>query len=345
MATRHFPLVRACGFGSLPDLIEERMGERYMLELFERENLPVQLRDMPDTPMPLAAMMGLFFRGARILGQRTFGLEVGERMTHRGYGLWAEYSASAPTLGGALRRAVFTSAAHMSGARLELVPDQDRWVWRFVMPEMAPCRMQHADHMLVPMLTLVRQYLGPDWQPDWLEVSYPRDPAADEIETWLRIPVRFRCAGTGVSLRLDDLRRSRRGDGPMLRRGVTLREVQADVILKDAPEPARAVSALVALRLLDGETDIEGTARLAGLSVQGLQRRLRQKGYTYREIVDQARQMRARCLVLDTEWPLIEIALALGYQDQANFSRAFVRWFGCAPSDLRRAGAGRMAWA
>ena len=117
---------------------------------------------------------------------------------------------------------------------------------------------------------------------------------------------------------------------------VTLRDVLADVILADAPEPARALSAVVALRLLDGRSDIEGAAYLVGLGVQGLQRRLRQKGYSYREIVDEARRARAIRLLLETRMTVLAIALSLGYETHASFTRAFVRWMGCTPSEYRK---------
>ena len=45
-------------------------------------------------------------------------------------------------------------------------------------------------------------------------------------------------------------------------------------------------------------------------------------------------------LALMTLIPLVEIALRLGYSDHTAFSRAFSRWFGASPRELRRAGSG-----
>jgi AraC-like DNA-binding protein len=333
------PLARASGFGTLPELLEQRLGERALLETFEREGVPIAVRDAPSTPVPLAAMMALFTRAARRLGDRTFGLEVGETMTHRAYGLWAEYGAQGSTLGFALQRMIATCPAHLSGADLELAAGRDHAVWRMVIPPLDAERTQHADHILPPMIGFARQFLGPAWRPDWVEVSYERDAAAGRVEARLQCPVLFGRPGTGIALRNAELPRTRQLATRQPARTINLHEVRADLILRDAPEPARALSAIVALRLLDGHSDIEGAARLAGLSMQGLQRRLRQKGYSYREIVDRARRSRALGLVLESRLPLIEVALALGYEDQANFTRAFIRWFGHPPSQLRRQGA------
>lgn len=332
-------LVRAKGFGRLPELVEKLAGERCLADIFEKEGVPLALRDEPRMPMPLGAMMGLFARSAAVLDDRLLGIEVGEGMTHVGYGLWAEYCASAPRLGEALSRMVATSWAHQSGARLELVADGEHQILRFVTPPFDVSKMQHCDHLLPPMLAFVRLYLGRSWLPDWAQVEYARDGAASLVEDRLQVPLRCGLLGSGLAIKAEDLRRERRVASSS--RVVTLRDVMADVILADAPEPARALSAVVALRLLDGHSDIEGAARLLDLSTQGLQRRLREKGYTYREIVDEARRARALRLLVETPMSILEVALALGYETHASFTRAFIRWMGCTPSEFRRGGGGR----
>ena len=336
-SSRTIALVRARGFGSLPDMLEAQAGEMAVLRTFESESVPLLVRSQPDTPIPLAAMMGLFSRAAHLLADRLFGLEVGVQMSYRAYGLWAEYGAQGETLADGVRRIILTSAAHLTGARLELAADRGRRIWRFVIPRYDVSGVQHADHLLPPMLSFARQYLGPKWQPERIEVSYARDADARLLEDRLQAPIHYGCPGTGIVLRPEELARRRAAPARPPGRMLSLRDVDADIALRDAPEPARALSAIVALRLLEGSSDIEGAARLAGISVQSLQRRLRQKGYTYREVVDAARRARAIGLLMESRRPLVEIALALGYEDQANFTRAFIRWFGQPPSAFRRA--------
>lgn len=329
--------VRAAGFGGLPALVERQAGERVLVHLFEDEGVPVALRDAPATPMPLRSMMSLFERGARALGSRTFGVEVGELMTHRGYGMWVEHAVAAPTLGEAIGRLVNTSWAHLSGARLELVHGRECSALRFVSPTFEVGKVQHCDHLLPPMLTFFRLYLGDRWQPEWAEVEYARDPGTSKVESRLQVAVRPGRPGTGLVFKSDQLARKRNAAPSGRARTVTLRDVLADMLLHDAPEPARAISAVVALRLLDGQSDIEGAGRLVGLSVQSLQRRLRERGYTYREIVEEARCARAIRLLLETRMTVLSIALSLGYETHGSFTRAFMRWTGCTPTDYRRA--------
>ncbi len=331
-------LVRISGLGALPELFEQRAGERALQRVFEQEGLPTSVIGAPQTPIPLTAMIGLIERCARHLGDRTFGLDIGQGMPETAYGMWARYGMSAPTLGAALRRLCATDWAQSSSSSLDLVWDTDHWLWRNVMPPTGLDVTQHADHVLPPMMWLCRLYLGQDWRPAWVEVNYPRAEGAALLEDRLQIPVMFGRSGTGVVLKPADLARERRTEVPGGGGPVTLREVVADVALSDAPEPARSLSAVVALRLLDGKADIDGAARMAGLSVQGLQRRLRDKGYSYRDIVDVARRERALALLHETELPLMDIAISLGYEEHANFTRAFRRWMGRSPSEFRRSG-------
>ncbi|MFG1404259.1 helix-turn-helix domain-containing protein [Xanthobacter sediminis] len=333
-------LVRARGFGDLPEFMERQAGERTLAGIFGKAGLPLAIRDDPMMPLPLPSMMSVFEHAASALDNRTFGLEVGERMTHRGYGLWVDYSMGAKTLGEALRRLVATSWAHQNGGRMELAEDDGHKVLRFCSPATALSRIQHSDHMLAPMRAFMRLYLGPRWNPAWAEVDYTRDAGAGAVEDRLQAALRCGRPGSGIAVGMDDLDR-RRGDShavPRSDRVITLRDVLADVILANAPEPARAISAVVALRLLDGRSDIEGAAAFVGLSVQGLQRRLREKGYTYREIVGAARCARAVRLLVETRMSVLSIALSLGYETHAAFTRAFIRRMGCTPLEYRRRG-------
>lgn len=329
-------LTRAAGMGALPEMLEARLGESALLRTIEGEGLPIAILGALHTPIPVHAMMRIFARAGRLLGDRTFGLEVGQQMTHRGFGLWVEHNIQAATLGEALRRNVATVWSHQTHCQLGLIHLEDHVLWQYRPPALSAINAQHSDHIVPTMLDFVRCYLGRDWRPDWIEMNYRRDPGAAQVEEWLEVPVHYGCDGLGVAIRRRDLAHRREVSLSDFNRVVTLREIVADVVLKQAPEPARSLSAVVALRLLDGQSDIEGTARLAGMSVQGLQRRLREKGFTYREIVDSARLNRAIRLLGETDFAIVDVALSLGYEDHASFTRAFRRWTGASPTEFRQ---------
>ena len=77
-------------------------------------------------------------------------------------------------------------------------------------------------------------------------------------------------------------------------------------------------------------------ARRLHVTPRTLARKLAEEGTSYRAIVDDLRHRMAVDLIKSGS-SMDEIAYLLGYTDTSNFRRAFRRWTGMAPSQLRRA--------
>lgn len=332
------PLVRAHGFGVLPQLLEERAGERALLKALASEGLPTAVRELGGMPVPVKALIGLFARAGAMLGDRTLGLQIGKRMSYAGYGPWAVRASMAPNLYAAITQANSTSQAHAASAyRFDLICQNTHWVWRITRTGALRGDIHHSDHQIFPMIDFARPFLGPAWRPDWIEVDYGKDPGAFNIERIVEAPVRFGRRGVGIAFSREQLAQDRREKpDPSMMVNVLPRPIYDDIILPEAPEPVRSFSAIVALRLIDGHADIDGAARIAGVGVQRLQRDLRRAGYFYREVLEIARHKRAVYLLTRTHMSIADIAAALGYEEHANFTRAFVRWQHCSPSEFRR---------
>jgi len=80
---------------------------------------------------------------------------------------------------------------------------------------------------------------------------------------------------------------------------------------------------------------IDHTARLLGMPVRTLQRRLRERGQSYSQLVDTIRCEQACRLLEEPGARMIDVARALGYADPSSFSRAFRRWMGMSPRGYR----------
>ena len=88
-------------------------------------------------------------------------------------------------------------------------------------------------------------------------------------------------------------------------------------------------------RLGTGEPDIDGIAQAMAVSTRTLQRRLEERGITFKRLVDEVREDQARKLVSAGTMSLSEVAFFLGYSDQSALSRAFKRWTGQTPKKVR----------
>ena len=103
--------------------------------------------------------------------------------------------------------------------------------------------------------------------------------------------------------------------------------------LRPAPFGAEVERRLEPL-LASGEIGIERVARDLGCSRQTLYRRLKAEGVTYEQLLDGLRRRLALRLIRDG-LSVKDAAYRLGFSDPAAFSRAFKRWTGASPSDMR----------
>ena len=85
-----------------------------------------------------------------------------------------------------------------------------------------------------------------------------------------------------------------------------------------------------------GHPTIDRAARRLGMPVRTLQRRLRDRGQSFSELVDAIRYRRACRLLAKRDMHVADVAKALGYTDPSSFSRAFQRWTGRSPREYRR---------
>jgi AraC-like DNA-binding protein len=116
--------------------------------------------------------------------------------------------------------------------------------------------------------------------------------------------------------------------------------IKADDAVETKESAAGDVIASIreAIETLSCEEDcptLQMTAKLVGMSVRTLQRRLAQAGTSHHVLVAQVRFATAAAVLERTDAKILELALDLGYSDHANFTRAFRRWAGCAPREYR----------
>jgi len=77
-------------------------------------------------------------------------------------------------------------------------------------------------------------------------------------------------------------------------------------------------------------------AEIFGIHRRTLNRRMRARGLTFQELVEEVRYDIARQLLRETDLAIVAIAAVLDYADAAAFTRAFRRWSGTTPAAWRK---------
>ena len=88
--------------------------------------------------------------------------------------------------------------------------------------------------------------------------------------------------------------------------------------------------------LLDRDLSAHEIAARLGVHERTLNRKLHQRGTTFRLELETARFEAARRLLSDPDRSLSEVALSLNYADSSSFCRAFKRWSGQSPREWRQ---------
>lgn len=91
------------------------------------------------------------------------------------------------------------------------------------------------------------------------------------------------------------------------------------------------IEALIGSQTFSQET----LAKVLGMSVRSLQRRLRERELSYQQILTEVRKGAAQRLLAQPARNIAEVASALGY-DLSAFNRAFRSWTGMSPTDYRK---------
>ncbi|MEH6453998.1 MAG: AraC family transcriptional regulator [Psychromonas sp.] len=88
--------------------------------------------------------------------------------------------------------------------------------------------------------------------------------------------------------------------------------------------------------LHEGKLPIVKAAKIIGMGVRTLQRRLDKLGVNYTKVLEQVQLQEAQYYLKNSDVTITIIAVGLGYSDLPHFSRAFKRLAGISPSDYRK---------
>jgi AraC-like DNA-binding protein len=322
--------------GPLPRILREMASDKTLLRLLRHVELPVAVLENPQLRLLVTDLATLFDLAARAVGDDAFGLRVGAGMAALDYGAFARFSLAAPTLGRALGR-LERSTAHFQVEGCVFVKASGPMVrvgYRTPF-QAAPFARHHSDHVLAPLIDLVRAFLGRDWRPSAIEVPYARDGHHRALDAYLGVPIRWSQPAAALLFSRDMLLAKR--PGSVVAPPPSVGELRDLLRRPRRPKLGNLIAEVVALRLQDGLIDLKGAAAKLGLHPRGLQRALAAEGVTYREVAENVMRRTAERELATGRRPIAELAISLGFSEPQHFTRAFTRWTGVPPSAYRAA--------
>jgi AraC-like DNA-binding protein len=291
----------------------------------------------PDARIPVE-QIGLLWRQAYELSKDpNLALHAIEVLPFGAYRVIDFLGASAPTIGAALTKVsdyfpIINSLVHLP------YETGDRQVTFGVE---APSRPEiitrpYAEYTLAAIFLRTRIVTNQKFALIRVDFSHPRPADISEHERIFECPVHFGADACRLVMTREAW------DTPCAGSEATLFSVldaHARMLIDQVPNANDIVAQVrkaIEAELRGGDPKLETVARQLAMSPRTLQRRLRDQGVMFNDILDEMRFRAAKSYLAQRDVAGTEVAYLLGFAEQSSFNHAFKRWAGLTPTEYRR---------
>jgi AraC-like DNA-binding protein len=277
----------------------------------------------PVNEIPIAGLGRLLALAVARSGCGHVGLLVGERSGLASLGLVGLLVRHSPDVGTALRN--LTGHLHLRdrGAVAPLVADD----------AIATLGYEICDGAMAIARNVMRDLCGPAWRPTEVLFAHRRPADPRPFRRVFDAPLHFDAERTALVFASKWLERRTRGADPALFAELRGRVSAMEAVM--AGDLVAELRRMLRVMLLTGRGSVGQVADQLSMHRRTLNRRLRLRGTSLHQLLEQTRFETARQLVENTRMPLTDVAGTLGYADASGFTRAFRRWAGRSPSAWR----------
>jgi AraC-like DNA-binding protein len=317
--TDYVPLARAVGVDG-PALLREF-------------GIDAALLAGPDDPVPASAVSGLLTETARRSGCETFALLLAERRSFSSLGPLSLLLRHESSLRTVIARLI--GYQRLVSDILELSLEERGDEARILVEVRAEVAARQCVELV---MALTCRFLGGamfgGWHPAEAHFRYPPPADAQDHQRTFRAPLFFDRGFNGFVVPVESLDRPNAYGDPGF---VEHARSYVDLLVGELAPPGLADQVAASIRRLlpKGAATLPRVAAELGMHPRALQRRLAGSGLVFADLVETIRTNLAHDLLANTNLPLSEIALLLGYASSASFSRWFAASAGEPPREWR----------
>lgn len=327
------PVLRISTVHGLPDVLRE-LGQNPSQIIADLDFEPT-LFDQSDNRITLAERGRLLDCCATVSGCPHFGLLVGQRDGLEQLGIVGLLGRHAPDVGTALRRLIRHFRLQAQGVEIGLAADGGRALFSYAIGEEGvPGIDQAGDGAVAAQLNIMRELCGPDFKA--LSAWFVRPPPkiSKPYRDFFQVRLQFDAPIYGLEFSSSWL--SRRLPATDTALAKLIAEKISALELQEGEDLSENVRRLMQTALAFNHVDAHHISSMLGMHVRTYHRRLRVKGTSHRELLDQTRMALACKLLEYSSKDIAEISELVGYAESRSFIRAFKRWTATTPARWRR---------
>ena len=193
---------------------------------------------------------------------------------------------------------------------------------------------QHHDVVMSVVMHMCRFNFGEGLLPTRISLAHEEPPCAHIVSDFFQVPVTYNAPNSSLTLAKKDV------DMKLSSGNRELALLHDEFLMKYLVEIKKGdlvqqIQSVIIENLPSGKVTDNLIARELNLSERSLQRKLKEKGTTFRNELDNVREMAAIQYIKNPVNTMSDIAFLLGFSEQSAFSRAFKKWTGTSPMKYR----------
>lgn len=193
-----------------------------------------------------------------------------------------------------------------------------------------------ADAALASLVKLCRISYGDDFAPNSVLMKRESSDYEKELVEYFRAPIKFNNALAGFTFDATKLEKKLSSANAELAHNND-KIIMEHLAKLDRADIINQVKVVLVDLLSSGAVNEDMIASELHVSKRSLQRKLAQLGTSYKRVLEETRSNLAKQYVENSTLSITEISYLLGFSETSNFTRAFKRWTGKSPSELRAA--------
>jgi AraC-like DNA-binding protein len=192
-----------------------------------------------------------------------------------------------------------------------------------------------VDAALAMFLIMCRAAYGSNFKLQRVTFQHDAPSSLERFEDLFQAPVLFSQAENALSIDPEIVQEPLATANPELVR-INDRIVTDYLAQLDQGDLGMRVKSKLIEHLPGGHISEADIASSIHVSQRSLQRKLKEQGMSFSQLVESTRRELGLQYVRDPQYSFNEIAFLLGFTEPANFSRAFKRWYDKSPSQFRQ---------
>lgn len=294
-----------------------------------------------DARISLQQNCAIMEEALRLTGNPVLGLDVGENTTVAIFGLLGHLLDSSPNLLDALEYVCkyLQTVSNIYEYRLQRQDDELYFftepipAWYVLSPVSARMSVE------ISLAGFVQGFSRMQGRPVFPLRAMVRHERPEEVREYWRLmgaDVRFEQDANGLVFRVKDLASPLRGYNPAIH-SLFLEVVEKQIAQTTRKESFANEVRRTILRYMGTQfPHLSDVATFLHLTPRTLQRKLQDEGAAFQTIADSIRSDMAIDLLRNPQLTVNEVAYKLGYAEPSVFRRAFKKWTGSTPGELRR---------